>query len=181
MRINVVCVYEEGVIKMRHLGVEFWQGPLDEEAIAAAFRRHVVLNFVLGDCEGGDDEEICAVLLGAFQKARTHGVDLSEILVHSRGMRERVEEIQTVASRDRATAAASFLMRRVSLEEGDLRESLGVFFESTFRLQRGKEVEDCLIAGRSEEAERDLRTLDEDARTWASWMLDAFPELMGAR
>lgn len=181
MRVNVVCFCREGRVVMRHLGEQIWEGPLEVEAIASACARHEVLSFVLGDVEGVDDEEFCAVLLGACRKVYAHGVDLSENLVHSSGMRERVEEIQTAAARDRATAAASFLMRRVSLEEGDLREGLGVFFENTFRLQRGKEIEDCLLAGRGEEAAGDLRTLDEDARTWSSWMLDAFPELLGAR
>lgn len=113
-----------------------------------------------------------SMVLSAFESA-WKDVDVAKILVHPAVMREKVEEIQRESERFSGQHAASFLRRRLGLENGSVQDALTSYYESEFRLRRAKEIEDSLIAGRSEEAERDLDTIVEDSRVWARWMIDA--------
>lgn len=112
------------------------------------------------------------MILRAFESA-WKDVDVAKILVHPAVMREKVEEIQRESERFSGQHAASFLRRRLGLENGSIEDALTSYYESEFRLRRAKDIEDSLIAGRSEEAERDLNTIVEDSRVWARWMIDA--------
>ena len=145
-----------------------------EEDLISYFREVEPLSvgFEFNECLSERDQELRAILLSAYEKACA-GIDLGKSLVHPAIMREKVEAIQRESIRERERAAASFVRRRLDLEKGDVIDALVRYYEHEFRVQRAKDIEDALIAGRVDEASADLRAIGQDALVWARWMVDA--------
>lgn len=148
------------------------------DGLRSFFLQHAPWKVLIGQVEehswnalslGSDARKM---VLDAFESA-WKDVDVEKILVHPAIMREKVEEVQRESDRFSKQHAASFMRRLLGIENGNVQDALSSYYESEFRLRRAKEIEDSLIAGRSEEAERDLNTIVEDSRVWARWMIDA--------
>lgn len=120
----------------------------------------------------GRERELSQIVLHAYEKACA-AIDLGEPLMHPAIMREKVEAIQRESFRERDRASTTFLRRRLGLEDGDAVDALARYYEHEFRLQRAKDIEDALVANRVDEASLDLRTIGQDALTWAGWMIAA--------
>lgn len=147
------------------------------EGLKTLFAQHAPWRVLIGQIEEDPHalslgSDVRKMVLDAFESA-WKDIDVEKILVHPAVMREKVEEVQRESDRFSKQHAASFMRRLLGIENGNVQDALSSYYESEFRLRRAKEIEDSLIAGRSEEAERDLNTIVEDSRVWARWMIDA--------
>jgi hypothetical protein len=118
------------------------------------------------------EHELKEIVVETFKKVFAT-VDLDKSLVHPAIMRDKVEAIQRESFRERDRASTSFMRRSLGLEEGDATAALTRYYEHEFRLQRAKDIEDAIVAGRADEASLDLRSIGPDALTWAGWMIAA--------
>lgn len=143
-----------------------------EEDLVDYFTERMPLSVVFEGDDGERGRTLRAIVLAAFEKAHA-GIDLAKTLVHPAVMRDKVEAIQRESVRERERAASSYVRRRLELEQGDAIDALVRYYEHEFRVQRAKDIEDALIAGRVDEASKDLRAIGQDALTWAGWMVDA--------
>jgi len=144
----------------------------DRDVLVSVIQRGTMFELVFDEHLSERERELKAIVLDAFEKAwRT--IDLGKILAHPAVMRDKVEAIQRESFRERDRASTSFLRRKVGLEEGDATDALIRYYEHEFRLQRAKDIEDALIANRVDEAASDLRSIGQDALTWAGWMIAA--------
>lgn len=142
------------------------------DQICDVILKHSIFELQFDETLSERERELKQIVLDAFENAwRT--IDLGKILAHPAVMREKVEAIQRESFRERDRAATSFLRRKIGLEEGDAVDALTRYYEHEFRLQRAKDIEDALIANRVDEASLDLRSIGQDALTWAGWMITA--------
>lgn len=149
-------------------------GPQTEEFLFEVFRENGPVRVVVGSMpeDGERAVELRTMILNAYSST-WKVVDVAKILAHPSVMREKVESIQRESERERSRLAASYLRRRLGLESGEATEVLAQYYEHEFRLHRAKEIEDAMVAGRTEEARRDLEAIGQDALVWTGWMLDA--------